>query len=110
MANLTEILKQAAIQAVVASDPAGILFGTVESVKPLSIRIDQKSPLPKEFFLLTSGVKKHTVSIRAESDDSQAGTRNYIVDNDLAAGDRVLLLRQQGGQLFIVLDKLEVGA
>lgn len=110
MANLTEILKQAAIQAVEASDPAGILFGTVESVKPLSIRIDQKSPLPKEFFLLTSSVKKHTVSIREESEDGRAEIRNYVVDNDLAMGERVLLLRQQGGQLYIVLDKLEVGA
>lgn len=127
MANLTEVLKQAAIQAVEASDPAGITFGTVESVGPLSIRIDQKVPLPGDFFLLTSNVRPHTVNMTAEhytgysaggeGEEAYAkhrhdfsGTKEYRVNNGLCVGDRVLLLRQQGGQLYVVLDRLEAGA
>ena len=56
MANLTEIVKQAALQAMSETEPAGIVFGTVETVGPLSVRLDQKTVLPESFLLLTHNV------------------------------------------------------
>lgn len=124
LANLTETIKKAAMEAVKQSDPAGIVFGTVQTVRPLSIQIDQKAVLPANFFLLTSNVRTHTVSMTVnhytdyasggegeeafeEHRHSYSGTKSYTVNSGLSAGDRVLLLSQQGGQLYVVLDRLE---
>lgn len=126
MSNLVEAIKQAAMDATMASDPTSITFGTVEAVNPLSIKIDQKETLPAEFFLLTSNVRAHTVSITVnhytgyaeggEGEEAYAnhrhaysGTKQVFVNNGLSVGDKVLLVCQQGGQLYVVLDRLEVG-
>lgn len=124
MPNLTEVLKKAAMEAVAAGSPTGILFGTVETVTPLSVRIDQKTILTSEFLLQTSNVRPHTVSVTASGyteyteggngeeafarhRHSVTGTNEYTVNNVLEVGDRVLLLSQQGGQLYVILDRLE---
>lgn len=124
LANLTEIVKQAALQAMSETEPAGIVFGTVETVRPLSVRLDQKTVLPESFLLLTHNVKTHQVDMtmqhtteKSEGGDGEAafaehahacsGIRNVLVHNGLVKGEHVLMLRQQGGQLYIILDRLE---
>lgn len=105
LSNMLETIKKAAMEAVAASAPTNVLFGIVEGVGPLQIRIDQKTILPAEFFVLTSNVRQRKIIARAE----QAESKNYTVDNTLHTGDKVLLLSQQGGQLYVILDKLEAG-
>lgn len=80
--NLLQLIKQAAVEAVEASKPAAILFGKVSDSAPLSIFVDQKLTLSAEFLVITDKVKSLTV------------------------GDKVILLRMQGGQKYIVLDKV----
>ena len=115
MPNITETIKQAAIQAVSSSDPVDVLFGTVESTQPLSIRLDPKSVLPAEFFLLTNQVRNHTITMSSDEYTGYAaggegeeafaqhrhaytGTKTYTVHNALKAGESVL-----------ILDRLEAG-
>ena len=43
----------------------------------------------------------------AEHAHTCSGVRNVLVHNGLVKGDHVLMLRQQGGQLYIILDRLE---
>lgn len=81
--NLIQIIKKAAVEAVEASNPTKILYGTVVNSTP-SIKIDQKFTITKEFIVITERMKSM----------------------NLVAGDKVILLQEQGGQKYIVLDKV----
>lgn len=83
MPNLIETIKKAAVEAVAASKPVAIVYGKVTSVSPLMIQVDQKRTLDDDFIILTQTV---------------AGT--------LMAGDRVVMIMAQGGQSYVVLDKV----
>ncbi len=97
MANLTGIIKKAAVEAVRASNPVEFMFGTVVKEEPLTINIEQKMELTEEFLILTSSVSLYETKIN---------NQKSIVDNSLKKDDQVLLARVQGGQKFIVLDRM----
>ena len=56
---LSEI-KRAAIEAFEASKPTNIIVGEVQSVSPISIKIDQKLILDEDFLILTNTLKQKT--------------------------------------------------
>ncbi|QUH32008.1 DUF2577 domain-containing protein [Vallitalea guaymasensis] len=60
-------------------------YGQVIEIHPLQIQVDQRFILDEDFLVLTSTV---------------------AVNNLLHIGDKVVLLRAQGGQQYIVLDKV----
>lgn len=82
--NLTQVIKQIARDEREASKPADIVPGTVEKTSPLTVRVSPKLALTGET-LMTTYTAAHS---------------------DLAPGDRVVLIRAQGGQRFLVVDKL----
>lgn len=84
-----EIVKKAAVEAVEATAPPRVLFGLVIGTSPLTVRADQKLTLSGEALAVAAGTR----AIR----DVQPG---------LQAGDKVILLRMQGGQKYVVLDKV----
>ena len=104
--------------------PADIFFGTVESISPLVIGIDQKLKLTEEALILTSAVSEHGAKVTADNKyrdayisdlDGTSGScrirmglenEEITVKNGLSKGDGVILLRVLGGQKFIVLDKV----
>lgn len=83
MADLVQVIKKAAVEAVEASVPCNVMFGTVVSVNPLSVRIDQKLTISSNFLTVTSVVRSIGVS----------------------SGDKVILIRQKGGQRYVIIDK-----
>lgn len=122
-ADLLNIIKQAAIEAAEAAKPVKIMFGEVKAVNPLQIMVEQKLPLSEEFLILTNAVKDHwrdmtvdhmTENASGGSGDSAyaahnhpyTGRKKFLVHNDLAVGEHVLLLAMQGGQKFIVIDRV----
>ena len=82
--DLVRLMKQAAMEAVKTSQPSNIVFGTVTSASPLKIQISSKITLEKEMLMLTS----------------------IIVHNQLKSGEKVVLIKEQGGQRYIVLDRV----
>lgn len=173
MASLTELIKQAAIEAVGASNPTAFYFGTVTSTSPLIINVEQKMDLTEEFLILTRAVKDYevemtvdhktdsvsldanhshnatvnstvdgtcdvqiqntvtpnttkveskatsTLDINADVDvdidtrninlshsHSYSGKKKFTVHNGLKKGEKVILIRMQGGQQFVVLDRM----
>lgn len=80
--SLIQLIKKAAVDAVEASKPVAVLFGTVKTIIPLTVYIEQKKTLTKGFLVVTDKAK------------------------DLAVGDGVIMLRMQGGQKYIILDKV----
>ena len=53
--QLVKAVKQAAVEAVQASGPMSVCFGTVTSASPLKIQVDQKKTLTEAQLMLTTG-------------------------------------------------------
>ncbi len=120
------MIKRVALAAVRASKPAEVCFGRVIGTEPLKIATEQKMPLGEEQLVLAQRVTEQEACISAEEiqasyyegespDAMKKGDSSRLravrempvtIHNGLAVGDRVLLLRQQGGQKYIVLDRL----
>lgn len=160
--SLGEVIKKMAVGANDANAPTSVLFGTVTSVNPLEITVEQKLKLTKEFLVLTKNVKDYTVDVSVEwatenktlnanhnhtldgnvlvtsnaqvspnpdniavsinnevnnsltveqkninlsHNHSISGTKQITIHNGLKLNDNVILLQQQGGNNFVVLDK-----
>lgn len=95
------MIKQAAIEAVNQSSPMTATYGTVTKIDPLEINVEQRLPIPSEALILTSRVIDREIEISING-----GTRNSAILFDaLKVGEEVTLLRVQGGQKYIVLDR-----
>lgn len=126
MVELMKTIKKAALDAVNASKPVEICFGKVTSVSPLKILVEQKMTLGKEQLVLTRNVTDYKTYITggnvqdyyytgsnlsgsapvSPSHVHAIGKVQITVHNGLVVGDEVILLRQQGGQKYIVVDKI----
>lgn len=126
--ELLKTIKRAALDAVDASKPVQVCFGKVTSTSPLKILVEQKLPLGEGQLVLCRNVTDFatTVSIPSEygwatqnrsggSGDAAFASHNHnivinkkkiTVHNGLVVGDEVILIRQQGGQKYIVVDRI----
>lgn len=96
-----ENIKRAALDAVRASMPSGVYYGTVQSTSPLKVVVEQKMTLTEKQLVLSSLVKDFKVDMTL-NDTRQ----NVTIHMGLKSGEKVMLLRVQGGQQFIVLDRV----
>ena len=116
MADMIEIIKRAAMEAVEGQKPAGIALGTVESENPLEIRVEQKLLLRAEQLILPRSMTDFELEIELEAGTESAGDPAHIHEikgrkiikilNALKSGESVLLMRMQGGQKYIILDRM----
>lgn len=101
MPSLIETIKEAAMAVYNESKPFALSYGVVESINPLSIKVDQKLPLTSNFLILTNNVKDYEVNITIDG-----VKQTCTIHNGLKINEKVLLLRVQGGQQYIVLDRV----
>lgn len=143
--ELLEIVKQAAMDAVKASQPCNVLFGRVVSESPLQINVNPKLTLSSDFLVLTKAVQDYEVDIEVShyveedtfkenhthrfsgtdtagdtfSEKTQSttdldgthqheykGKKKIKIYNGLKNGEEVILIKAQGGQKYVVLDRL----
>ena len=125
--ELVEALKRAAIDAIEAKKPVNVYFGKVESAAPLKINVEQKMVLGEKQLILSRNVTNFKTSITggniknyyytgSTTDSGTApvspshvhavGKIEITVHNGLVVGDEVILIRQQEGQKFIVVDRI----
>ena len=121
--KLMQIMKQSAVDAVNAAKPAKICFGTVVSASPLAINVEQKLTLYSEQLALAREVTDYVTEITVdwETEDEEGGSgeeafakhkhgikgrKSVIVHNGLKVGDSVVLMRIQGGQKYLVVDRI----
>lgn len=76
------LVKQAAVEAVQAEKPLELRFGSVLSSSPLTVRVEEKLLLTSAFLIVPERL------------------------SELLPGDRVALLRVQGGGRYLLLDRL----
>lgn len=114
-------IKRAALEAVLAAKPFSLTYGTVINANPLQITVDQKLTLYAEQLILTNSVRDYTVEMtvnhvteNALSDTnlthahSYLGRKCFTVHLALKKGEQVILFRADGGQKYIVLDRVGV--
>ena len=125
--ELTKAIKRAALDAQKASKPVEVCFGKVTSASPLKILVEQKLPLGEGQLILTRNVTNFKTYITGGNvknyyytgSDTDGGTAPVVpshvhaigkvqitVHNGLVVGDEVILIRQQGGQKYIVVDRI----
>ena len=97
MADFMEMLKpirKAAQQTTDAHKPSGLYFGKVTSVSPIEITIDPKHILTEEFIVLGRYITEFST--------------NFTIAGQLWCGlrpnDELMLIREQGGQRYAVID------
>lgn len=125
--ELVTLLKKAAMDAVEASKPVNVCFGEVLSASPLKINVEQKMILGEKQLILSRNVTDYKTKISggniqnyyytglttesgtapvSPSHVHAVGKIEVTVHNGLVVGDEVILIRQQEGQKFIVLDRI----
>lgn len=145
--NLSNLIKEIAINAVQSKKPISFYYGTVISISPLEIQLDTNLILTKEFLLVPQSLTDHKVNIEVDwhtektdishthdvnfndkynsSGDYESksiiseiqntnvshnhaikGKKTIIIYNSLKINDKVILAQVQGGQEFIILDKV----
>jgi hypothetical protein len=130
-------IKQAALDALEASSPVTILFGTVTKINPLEVNVDQRFTIdadfliiPESLMLLRGSDERFEMSIKGNvqtgpvvDDESQEqwtgdmriygaqmlATRKDMPNGPFTVGDKLILLRVQGGQKYVVLDRVWEG-
>jgi hypothetical protein len=117
------IIKQAAIDAVQEGVTANFVYGIVTATDPLEIQLESKLPIPADNLVLTKNTCMWSVDMDVDHQTEDAsggsgdaeyeshhhgykGCKTFLVHNELAVGDKVILARCEGGQRFIVLDRV----
>ena len=112
--NLVEQMKKAALMAMESTKPLEIQFGTVKSVNPLQISVDQRLTIGEELMVLYENVRDVAYDCPVQIklpfyENGVSGTRvesmiaKITIPNALKHGETVVMYRQQGGQLFHVV-------
>ena len=83
MPDLFNAMKQIAKDVFDTLQPADWCYGKVISLDPFQVQIDQKLALKKEFLAVRTGMSASSFKV----------------------GDKLILLRKQGGQEYLILDK-----
>lgn len=83
MPDLVSLIRQIAAAVYDTKMPTEVCFGTVQSLNPFQIRLDQKKILGKEYFIVPYDVTVQSFKV----------------------GDTLILLRMQGGQQYLIYDR-----
>ncbi|OBZ08599.1 MULTISPECIES: DUF2577 domain-containing protein [Bacillales] len=95
---LLDSIKKAGAAAYAAGNPMAVMVGKVIKLNPLEVNVDQRFTLTEDFLIVPESL------VRFEADLPSSG--KLLIRTGLEAGDTVLMLRVQGGQQFVVLDKV----
>lgn len=132
---LLDTMKKVAEQSQGVTVPAAFLFGEVTATAPLTIRVDNRFDISGDAIVLTkefkagyypththtidphdhtvpqhtteaAGTGPHTHSVAHFQTEKTGLTTNPEVYFGLAVGDKLALLRNHGGQSFLVLGRV----
>ncbi len=79
--DLYAFIKQIAVNAVKSTHPSDWCYGYVKEIEPLNVSLAEKLEIDEDFI--------------------EFGSRNI---ESLEIGDKLILLRKAGGQLFLLID------
>lgn len=101
-----------------ANNPVSIMFGEVSKINPLEVNVDQRFTIDADFLIVPESLTRYEVNLNhthSYTDDGIAGTTGaaltqiIVIRPGLQKGDKVVLIRMQGGQKYLILDKVVGG-
>jgi hypothetical protein len=95
--GLLEIVKQATLNVIENEKMCDLRFGEVVSISPLKIKLTPQLTLPSSVLIIPQHLTKYKVLLNGSS---------VTIDNSLKLGDKVAIIRKQGGQSYFVLDRI----
>jgi hypothetical protein len=122
--GLIDIMKRAAMDVMNNSQICDLRYGTVVSVTPLKIQVTNVFTLPESLLVVPQHLTEYELEITpidwltedrsggggdasfASHNHAISGKKKIKVHNALKVGDKVALLRKQGGQSYFVLDRI----
>ncbi|AGF54563.1 hypothetical protein B0P06_001363 [Clostridium saccharoperbutylacetonicum] len=104
---MLELIKQASVNAINASNPLDIEFGTVTDAENITIKISQKKILPKEFFVVPESLTRYEVNLKnSKVVDGTSESDKLVIREGLKIDDTVILLKIESGARYLILDKV----
>ena len=101
MSELMDGLNMIAQDNAKANKPADIAYGTVSSISPLTVKLDDTMlPIPDVALVLTENVKSRSAKVQG------GGGGTVVINEGLAVGDKVVMLRVSRGNRYIILSKV----
>ena len=118
-----DVLKKLINQTIQAGKPMALIKGEVTSTSPVTVKVEGRFEISAPFLELTHNVKDYYVDITVShttenrsggSGDAEFAPHNHdykgrkkiLIHNGLKVGEFVWLIRQEGGQVFVVLDRV----
>ena len=101
MSELVELLKQVAVNAVATTYPTEIRYGKVVRTSPIEVKLSEKMILDSKFLIIGERFKEYSGWINVDGE-----AKRVTMHNSLGLGDTVTLLRVQGGQKFVIQDRV----
>ncbi len=124
--DFVRLIRKIAAEAVEAGKPMSLAFGEVTDPDRLAVDVDQKIPLKEKQLVLGENLQEYEVEIEAELEEMELELELEIegetvealargtgkvkgkgkIRRKLATGDKVILMRMQGGQKYMVIDRV----
>lgn len=123
--GIIEIMKKAALDAIDSSGPVSVVFGKVTKTNPIEIKLSPSLSLNSDMGVLvfSRNVTDYTTTVDvdwtteptsggsgeasfSEHTHQLTGSKTITIHNGLKLNDNVILLKVQGGQKYVVLDKV----
>lgn len=130
MSEILAVIKEAALEAVKNSSPCQVVTGVVNSAAPLQIQLNQSVLIDSKVIIVPEHLTDYETEITFDDpeikqiyttwnmEETQESSRSKIsfkqpsirhkitVYNSLKIGDFVVLIRAQGGQKFLIIDRM----
>lgn len=125
--DLLKVIQRAAVKAVESSKPTAFNYGKVISSEPLIVEVDQKIQLGEKQLSFGESLQEYETEVEVEIEEMELelelqidgetvkalakGTGKVkgkgLIKRSLDAGTEVILVRMQGGQKYVVYDKVK---
>lgn len=102
---MIETLKKIANQAADNRVPCAVMYGKVTKTLPLELLVDNRFTVPEEAIILMRQFKAGSYETHTHT-VPEVGTTTGETYAGLAVGDKVALLRNYGGQQFLILGRV----
>ncbi len=99
--GLIEIMKKASLDVMANAQLTDLRFGTVIDTSPLKVKVTNQFTIPQSLLVVPKNLTNHSVKIKIDNE-----TKTITIYNALKVGDKVALLRKQGGQSYFILDRV----
>jgi hypothetical protein len=99
--GLVGAVKQAALDAMENAQLCDLRYGKVVSTSPLKIQVTNQFIIPSSLLIVPEHLTNHKVSVTLDNE-----TKTMTIRGALKVGDKVALLRKQGGQSYFILDRI----